>query len=132
MSVKQSGAVYARTEAAAAAKSLIAKEFLDSRASLNAAVLSADNMLVNRFYNLDTNTYREGALTAKSKELMGLAVSSALRCEDCVKYHIIQSWRLEATRDELEETLNIALIIGGSIVVPALRRAYKLLDELYS
>lgn len=115
----------------AAKRSGIAREFIETRRSLNEVVEGADNYLVKRFYNIDHNTYLEGALPAKYKELMGLSVSAALRCDDCIKYHIIQSYRLGATRAEQEESLNVALIVGGSIVIPHLRRAYALLAELY-
>ncbi|HYL95657.1 MAG TPA: carboxymuconolactone decarboxylase family protein [Terriglobales bacterium] len=73
----------------------------------------------------------EGAIPAKYKELMGLVVSAGLRCDDCINYHIIQSYRLEASRAEQEEALNVALVVGGSIVIPHLRRAYAMLEELY-
>ncbi len=122
---------YTYTEAQVADKSPIAREFLASRTRLNDIVTAADNYLVKRFYNLDHNTYLEGAVPAKYKELTGLAVSAALRCDDCINYHVIQSYRLGATRQEQEDTLNVALVIGGSIVVPHLRRAYALLAELY-
>jgi ribonuclease HI len=120
------------TEEEVAAKSAIARQFIETRARLNAIVSDADNFLVKRFYNIDHNTYLEGAIPAKYKELMGLVVSAGLRCDDCINYHIIQSYRLGATRAELEESLNVALVVGGSIVVPHLRRAYALLSELYS
>lgn len=119
------------TEAEAAARSPIAAAFIQNRSNLNTIVNDANNNLVKRFYNIDHNTYLEGALTAKTKELMGLSVSAALRCDDCINYHIIQSWRLEATRLEQEEAINVALVIGGSIVIPHMRRAYALLAELY-
>lgn len=122
---------YQVSEADVAAKSPLAKSFLATRSKLNELVDQADNKLVKRFYNLDHNTYLEGALPAKTKELMGLSVSLALRCDDCVNYHVIQSFRLGVSRAEIEESLNVALIIGGSIVVPHLRRAYALLSELY-
>ena len=98
---------------------------------VSSIVDKADNFLVKRFYNLDHNTYLEGSLPAKYKELMGLVASTCLRCDDCIHYHIIQSCRLGVTRAEQEEALNVALIIGGSIAVPHLRRAYELLTELY-
>lgn len=123
---------YVYSEPDAAAKSPIAAAFIAERAGLNAIVNDANNNLVKRFYNLDHNTYLEGSLSAKTKELMGLSVSAALRCDDCIKYHVIQSWRLGATRLEQEETINVALIVGGSIVIPHMRRAYALLAELYS
>jgi ribonuclease HI len=122
---------YVFSEDDAARKSAIAREFIESRRSLNTAVEQADNYLVKRFYNIDHNTYLEGAIPAKYKELMGLVVSAGLRCDDCIKYHIIQSYRLDATRAEQEEALNVALVVGGSIVIPHLRRAYALLAELY-
>ncbi|MCX6119597.1 MAG: carboxymuconolactone decarboxylase family protein [Proteobacteria bacterium] len=123
---------YLKSEADAASKSLIASQFLKTRSNLNQIVNNADNNFVKRFYNLDHNSYMEGSLTAQTKELMGLSVSAALRCDDCINYHIIQSWRLGATKLQQEESINIALIIGGSIVIPHLRRAYALLAELYS
>jgi AhpD family alkylhydroperoxidase len=99
---------------------------------LNENVIKADKLLVKRFYNIDHNTYLEGAVPAKYKELMGLAGSACLRCDDCISYHIIQAFRLGVTRAEQEETLNVALVVGGSIVIPHLRRAYELLSELYA
>lgn len=120
------------TEEDVAKRSAIAREFINSRAELNAVVDQADNYLVKRFYNIDHNTYLEGAIPAKYKEMMGLVISAGLRCDDCIKYHIIQAYRLGAGRAEQEEALNVALVVGGSIVVPHLRRAYALLAELYS
>jgi AhpD family alkylhydroperoxidase len=122
---------YKFTEQQVAARSPLARNFIETRQKLNANVDKADNYLVKRFYNLDHNTYLEGAIPARYKELMGLVVSAGLRCDDCINYHIIQSYRLEATRAEQEEALNVALIVGGSIVIPHLRRAYALLEELY-
>jgi AhpD family alkylhydroperoxidase len=113
-------------------KSELARRFLDARTRLNENVDQADNFLVKRFYNLDHNTYLEGALPAKYKELMGLVASACLRCDDCINYHIIQSYRLGVSRAEQEEAINVALVVGGSIVIPHLRRAYELLTELYS
>jgi ribonuclease HI len=123
---------YVFTEEDAARKSAIAHEFVAVRKKLNANIDAADNYLVKRFYNIEHNTYLEGAIPAKYKELMGLVVSAGLRCDDCINYHIIQSWRLGASRPEQEEALNVALVVGGSIVIPHLRRAYALLTELYS
>jgi len=114
-----------------AEKSELARRFLDTRTRLNETVDKADNFLVKRFYNLDHNTYLEGAIPAKFKELMGLVASACLRCDDCINYHIIQSYRLGATRAEQEEAINVALVVGGSIVIPHMRRGYELLGELY-
>ena len=119
------------SEEQVAEKSAIARHFMDSRTRLNQNVDRADNFLVKRFYNLDHNTYLEGALPAKYKELMGLVASACLRCDDCINYHVIQSYRLGVTRAEQEEAINVALVVGGSIMIPHLRRAYELLTELY-
>lgn len=122
---------YVFSDKQVAEKSEIARRFLDTRTRLNENVEKADNFLVKRFYNLDHNSYLEGALPAKYKELMGLVASAVLRCDDCINYHIIQSYRLGANRAEQEEAINVALIVGGSIVIPHLRRAYELLGDLY-
>jgi ribonuclease HI len=123
---------YLFTEKQVADKSELARRFLDTRNRLNANVSEAGNFLVKRFYNVDHNTYLDGALPAKSKELMGLVASTCLRCDDCIAYHLIQSYRLGVTRAEQEEAINVALVVGGSIVIPHMRRAYELLTELYS
>jgi ribonuclease HI len=122
---------YVFTEKQVAEKSEIARRFLETRARLNANVEKANNLLVKRFYNLDHNAYLEGTLPAKTKELMGLVASACLRCDDCITYHAIHAYRLGVTRAEQEESLNVALVIGGSIVIPHLRRAYELFEELY-
>ena len=122
---------YLFTEKQVAEKSELARRFLDNRTRLNVNVDKADNLVVKRFYNLDHNAYLDGALPAKYKELMGLAASACLRCDDCIYYHAIQSYRLGATRAEQEEAINVALIVGGSIVIPHMRHAYELLTELY-
>ena len=122
---------YLFTEKYVADKSEIARRFLETRVRLNASVDKANNFLVKRFYNIDHNTYLEGALPAKTKELMGLVASTCLRCDECIYYHAIQAYRLGVTRAEQEESLNVALVVGGSIVVPHLRRAYELLEEIY-
>lgn len=123
---------YVYSEADVAEHSPRAREFLETRRKLNLTVEQAGNKLVQRFYNLDHNTYLEGEVPAKYKELMGLSASGVLRCDDCISYHVIQAYRLGCARGEVEEALNVALIVGGSIVVPHLRRAYALLAELYA
>ncbi len=132
MPAERSEPTYLYTEEQVAARSSIARQFIETRSRLNTIVNDADNYLVKRFYNIDHNTYLEGAIPAKYKELMGLVVSAGLRCDDCINYHIIQSYRLGASKAEQEESLNVALVVGGSIVIPHLRRAYALLAELYS
>jgi ribonuclease HI len=131
MNTERREPAYLLTEKQVADKSEIAQRFLDVRMRLNENVDKADNFLLKRFYNLDHNAYLEGTIPAKFKELMGLVGSACFRCDDCIFYHIIQSCRLGATRAEQEESLNVALIVGGSIVIPHLRRAYELLTELY-
>jgi ribonuclease HI len=131
MTTERKEPAYLMTEKQVADKSEIARRFIDTRTRLNANVEKADNFLLKRFYNLDHNTYLEGSVPAKYKELMGLTASTCLRCDDCISYHLIQSYRLGVTRVEQEEALNVALIVGGSIVIPHLRRAYELLTELY-
>ena len=122
---------YLFTEKYVSEKSELARKFLDTRERLNANVDKASNFLVKRFYNIDHNTYLEGALSAKTKELMGLVASAVLRCDDCIFYHAIQAYRLGVPRLEQEEALNVAMVVGGSIVIPHMRRAYELLEELY-
>jgi ribonuclease HI len=122
---------YLFTEKYVADKSETARRFIETRARLNANVDKANNFLVKRFYNIDHNTYLEGTLPAKTKELMGLVASASLRCDDCIFYHAIQAYRLGVSRAEQEESLNVALVVGGSIVVPHMRRAYELLEEIY-
>lgn len=122
---------YLYSERQVADRSSLARVFIDTRARLNGNIEKADNFLLKRFYNIDHNTYLEGAIPAKYKELMGLVVSAGLRCDDCINYHIIQSYRLGATREEQQEALNVAVVVGGSIVIPHLRRAYAILEELY-
>ena len=131
MNTERKEPAYLFTEKQVADRSEIARRFLETRARLNLNVEKADNFLVKGFYNVDHNTYLEGAVPAKYKELMGLVVSAGLRCDDCISYHIIQSYRLGATREEQQESLNVALIVGGSIVIPHLPRGYELLTELY-
>ena len=121
---------YLFTEKYVSEKSEIARKFLDTRERLNTNVDKANNFLVKRFYNIDHNTYLEGALPAKTKELMGLVGSACLRCDDCIFYHAIQAYRLGVTRAEQEESLNVALVVGGSIVIPHLRHAVASLDAL--
>ena len=122
---------YVFTEKQVAEKSEIARRFLETRVRQNANVLKGSNFLIKRFYNIDHNAYLEGPLPARTKELMGLVASACLRCDDCIFYHAIQAYRLGVPRTEQEESLNVALVVGGSIVVPHLRRAYELLEELY-
>lgn len=104
-------------------------EFNDYRSRMNERIMAADNLVIKRFFNLDTNAYAEGSLDVRSKELIGLACSMVLRCDDCVKYHIGKCVELGISKEQITEGMSIALLIGGSIVVPHLRRAVEYLDE---
>jgi len=106
------------------------EEFKTKRREMNEKIFSLQNKQINRFFALDTGAYLEGALTVKTKELMGLSTSLVLRCEDCIKYHIIRAVQVGCTDEEIAETLSIAMIVGGSIVVPEMRRAVDTLFQL--
>jgi AhpD family alkylhydroperoxidase len=100
------------------------------RARMNERILAEDNQVIRRFFSLDTQTYRAGALDVKTKELLGLVASMVLRCDDCIAYHVGQCREVGVTRDEFFETFSVALVVGGSIVIPHLRRAVDFLDQL--
>ncbi len=100
------------------------------RSEMNERILGAGMKEINRFFALDTAAYREGALPVKMKELMGLVGSMVLRCNDCIFYHIDRCVTEGATREEIMEAMNIALVIGGSIVIPHLRYGFEMLDRL--
>ncbi len=108
----------------------IYEEFDKRRNAGNERVFAQNDLVYNRFFNLDTNAYREGALNEKTKQLIGLSCSLMLRCNDCTIYHIREAVNCGATREEINEAMEIALVIGGSIVVPHLRYALEALDEL--
>jgi AhpD family alkylhydroperoxidase len=103
-------------------------EFQVNRARMNERILAIDHLGIKRFFNLDTMAYTDGALSAKEKELLGLAVSMALRCNDCIDYHILQCVEAGWKDEELYEAFNVALVVGGSIVIPHLRHAVETLD----
>lgn len=105
-------------------------EFFSERERLTALTLKRANLITKRFFALDTAAYDEGALPRKVKELLGLVASLVLRCDDCITYHVVGAWEAGATGDELVEAMSVALVVGGSIVIPHLRRAVALLDEL--
>lgn len=107
------------------------KEFTEFRQKMNEKILAEDNRVIKRMFSLDSLTYMEGTvLDVKTKELMGLVASLVLRCDDCVSYHLAQCTEAGASREEIVETMSIGLVVGGSIVIPHLRRAIAFLDEL--
>ena len=106
------------------------QEFNDYRSKMNEKLLADNNKIVKRIFNLDTNAYAAGALDVKTKELLGLVASAVLRCDDCVKYHLETSYKEGVTREEMMEAMGIATLVGGTIVVPHLRRAYKFWEAL--
>lgn len=106
------------------------EEFNAYRTKMNDKILGEDNKVIKRFFNLDTNTYAPGELDAKTKEMIGLACSMVLRCDDCIKYHLGKSYEAGLKKEEIFEVFSIALLIGGSIVIPHLRRAVEYWEEL--
>ena len=106
------------------------EKFREFREKMNKRILETGDINTKRFFSLDSAVYREGALDSKTKELLGLVASMVLRCDDCVTYHILQCKSLGVTRAEFMEAFNVALVVGGSIVIPHFRRAVALLDEL--
>lgn len=106
------------------------KEFREYRTKMNGRILAADNKVMKRIYNTDTNTYMEGALSTKIKEMMGLATSMVLRCDDCIKYHLEKCYEQGVTTDELFEIFSVANLVGGTIVIPHTRRAVEYWDLL--
>ncbi|HNB82267.1 MAG TPA: carboxymuconolactone decarboxylase family protein [Chitinophagaceae bacterium] len=108
------------------------KEFNEYRSRMNEIILSKQNKVIGRLFNLDTNTYMEGALDVKTKEMLGLVASMVLRCDDCIKYHVQQCHEKGVNTEELYEVFAIANIVGGTIVIPHTRRAAEFWEELQS
>ncbi len=106
------------------------EEFRDYRERMNDRILKIDHLGIKRFFNLDTTAYHDGALEGRTKELLGLAASAVLRCNDCIDYHLIQCVEAGWTDEELHDALNVSLIVGGSIVIPHLRHAVETIDLL--
>lgn len=110
----------------------IVSEFNEYRSKMNDKILADKNKIIKRIFNLDTNAYADGALDIKTKELLGLVASAVLRCDDCVKYHLETSYKIGLKKEEVVEALSIATLVGGTIVIPHLRRAYEFWDALES
>jgi AhpD family alkylhydroperoxidase len=108
----------------------LVKEFNDYRARMNEVILSKNNLVMKRLWNLDTNTYEAGALDVKTKELLGLVASMVLRCDDCIKYHLGKSHGIGVSTEEMYEVFAVANIVGGTIVIPHTRRAAEYWEEL--
>ena len=106
------------------------RQFTEFRQRMNQRILAEPNQVVRRFFALDTQTYQAGALDVKTKELLGLVASLVLRCDDCISYHVAQCREAGVNRDEMFETFSVGLVVGGSIVIPHLRRAVDFLDRL--
>ena len=101
------------------------QKFNDYRSEMNEKILSNDNKIIKRIFNLDTNAFKKGCLPVKTKELMGLVASAVLRCDDCIAYHLETCYKEGVSKEEIMETLSIATLIGGTIVIPHLRKAYE-------
>ena len=105
-------------------------DFVEFRKRMNERILEQDNQVVRRFFALDTQTYKDGALPTKTKEMLGLVASLVLRCDDCISYHVAQCKDVGVKRDEFFEVFSVGLVVGGSIVIPHLRRAVDFLDKV--
>ncbi|MDZ4722755.1 MAG: carboxymuconolactone decarboxylase family protein [candidate division Zixibacteria bacterium] len=106
------------------------QQFNDERSKLNEIVHGRDDLNIKRFFGLDSAVYRKGALDAKTKELLGLVALLVLRCDDCISYHTIRAKEIKVTDTEFDEVMSIGLVVGGSITIPHLRRAYRLWTEM--
>ena len=110
--------------------SKLVEDFNEYRSRMNGKLLADNNKIVKRIFNLDTNAYAEGALDVKTKELLGLVASTVLRCDDCIKYHLETSYKLGITKKEMMEAMGVATLVGGTIVIPHLRKAYEFWEAL--
>lgn len=104
-------------------------EFNEYREEMNKRILASDHLGIKRFFALDHQAYEGSALDAKTKELLGLVASLVLRCDDCITYHVLQCVEQGVTREQFLDTFNVALVVGGSITIPHLRRAFERMDE---
>ena len=106
------------------------KEFNEYRQKMNDKILASDNKVIKRIFNLDTNAFTEGHLPTKTKELLGLVASAVLRCDDCIQYHLETAYKNGVSKEEMMETMSIATLVGGTIVIPHLRRAVEFWEAL--
>jgi AhpD family alkylhydroperoxidase len=105
-------------------------EFNEYREKMNEKILGADNLVLKRLFNLDTNTYEDGALSAQTKEMLGLVASMVLRCDDCIKYHLGKCYEMGVTTAQMFEIFSVANIVGGPLVIPHTRRAVEYWEAL--
>lgn len=110
----------------------LVQEFNEYRSKMNDVILSKNNLVLKRLWNLDTNTYEDGALDKKTKEMLGLVASMVLRCDDCIKYHVEKCFALGISTEQLYEIFAVANIVGGTIVIPHTRRAAEYWEALIS
>jgi alkylhydroperoxidase AhpD family core domain len=110
--------------------SKLIKDFNDYRSKMNEIILSKNNLVLKRLWNLDTNTYENGALNRQTKEMLGLVASMVLRCDDCIKYHLEKCYEQNVTTEQMYEIFAVANIVGGTIVIPHTRRAAEYWEEL--
>jgi len=103
----------------------LVNDFNEYRSKMNDKILSGDNKVIKRIFNLDTNAFKEGHLDVKTKELLGLVASAVMRCDDCIKYHLEGCKKAGLSKEQVMESLSIATLVGGTIVIPHLRRAYE-------
>jgi AhpD family alkylhydroperoxidase len=108
----------------------LVENFNDYRSRMNDKIMASDSLIIKRIFNLDTNAYAEGKLDVRTKELIGLTCSLVLRCDDCVKYHLGKCYELGFTTEEVNEAMGVATLVGGTIVIPHLRRAFEYWEEL--
>ncbi|HTF21499.1 MAG TPA: carboxymuconolactone decarboxylase family protein [Chryseolinea sp.] len=107
------------------------EDFNAYRSQMNEKIMASDSLIIKRIFNLDTNAYQEGSLDLRTKEMIGLTCSLVLRCDDCVKYHLGKCKEVGFTTDEVNEAMGVATLIGGTIVIPHLRRAFEYWESLH-
>ena len=108
----------------------LVENFNDYRSRMNEKIMSSESLIIKRIFNLDTNAYAEGNLDVRTKELIGLTCSLVLRCDDCVKYHLGKCHEVGLSTEEVNEAMGVATLVGGTIVIPHLRRAFEYWEEL--
>lgn len=108
----------------------LVQDFNSYRSKMNEKIMASDSLIIKRIFNLDTNAYAEGSLDVKTKELIGLTCSLVLRCDDCVKYHLGKCKEVGLDTNQVQEAMGVATLVGGTIVIPHLRRAFEYWEEL--